>query len=174
MKHIKGLLFVFVGLFIFVTLISLLIPSKIVVAKGVNIKADSTKVFALISDLNNWKSWHPVFKSDSLKIAVTTNQTTKLSKATWQTKGKQNVLVLTNVTYPLVYFNLQREGERAVENLISLQSDSAQAGMQVQWQSITSLRWYPWEKFGGIFIEKLSGSGYETALASLKEFAEKN
>ena len=44
--------------------------------------------------------------------------------------------------------------------------------MQVEWNAVTRLKWYPWEKFYGIFIEKSSGQGYEDALNSLKTYVE--
>ena len=47
-----------------------------------------------------------------------------------------------------------------------------QGNMQVQWQAVVHLKWYPWEKFSGIFIEKMAGQGYEDALQSLKSYVE--
>jgi hypothetical protein len=46
------------------------------------------------------------------------------------------------------------------------------SAMQVEWRVLTKLKWYPWEKFYGIFIDKLTGPGYEVALNNLKELAE--
>jgi hypothetical protein len=37
----------------------------------------------------------------------------------------------------------------------------------------TYFKWYPWEKIKGIFLDKISGPQYESALVRLKEFAEK-
>jgi hypothetical protein len=88
MKLIKGAIFVFVGLFVMVTLISLLIPSRIVTARAVTVQADSIKLFNEISDLKNWKNWHPVFKADStsLKFSAVTDQIN--SNAEWMQNGK--------------------------------------------------------------------------------------
>jgi hypothetical protein len=44
----------------------------------------------------------------------------------------------------------------------------------VEWRSLTRLHWYPWEKFYAIFMDKITGPGYEAALNGLKEIVEKN
>ena len=99
MKLIKGALFVFIGLFVMITLISLLIPSKIVTARAVTVQSDSIKLFDEISDLKSWKNWHPVFKSDStlLSFSSITNQVN--STAEWTQKGKLYKLIIVEKKY---------------------------------------------------------------------------
>jgi hypothetical protein len=174
MKLIKGAIFVFVGLFVMVTLISLLIPSRIVTARAVTVQVDSIKLFNEISDLKNWKSWHPVFKRDSSSLIFSTVTDQINSTAQWVQNGKTYKVVIVEKKYPLVKINLQREGEKDIENILTLMPVQEQGNMQVQWQAIVNLKWYPWEKFGGIFIEKMAGQGYEDALRSLKNYVENN
>lgn len=170
MKLIRAGLFVFGGLFLVMTLISMLIPSTIMTAKAVTVQCDSTKLFSVVSNLQNWKNWHPVFVADSNKITITDAGNT----ATWSSTGKENKIVITKTAYPEVNFLLQREGENDMENTIYVNRVEEAGNMQVQWKSVVKLKWYPWEKFAGIFIEKLSGAGYEAALASLKKCVEGN
>ena len=168
----KGVLVVFAGLFVLITLISLLIPSRIVVTRATTVQADSVKLFNEISDLSNWKHWHPVFKKNSSAISYTSITDQVNSFAEWKAQGKTNKLLITEVKYPYVKIALQRAGENDVENILSLLPVHEQGNMQVQWLSVTKLNWYPWEKFGGIFIEKMSGGGYDSALKSLKDYVE--
>jgi hypothetical protein len=172
MKLLKGIIVVFTGLFIIVTLISLLIPSRIVTAKAVSVQADSISLFNQVSDLKNWKNWHPAFKSDStlLKLGISTDK--KNDVATWLQNGKQYTLLITEKSYPLVRINVQSVGQKDVENIFTVMPVLEQGNMQVQWQSITNLNWYPWEKFSGIFVEKMAGAGNEGALQSLKNYVE--
>ena len=172
MKMIKGVLFVFAGLFFLITLISLLIPSRIVITRATTVHADSVNLFNEISDLKNWNHWHPVFKNDpaAIHFSPVTNQIN--STAEWKALGKINRLIITEVKYPYVKIALQQAGQNDVENILSLLPVHEQGNLQVQWMSITKLNWYPWEKFGGIFIEKMSGGGYESALSSLKDYIE--
>ena len=171
MRLIKGVLFVLAGLFIFVTLISLLIPSKIYVARAVAVQGDSLRIFNEISDLRNWKHWHPVFMRDSSSVHFTND---KRPAAEWTTGNKINRLIITEKKYPYVKLALQREGENDIANILSLQPVTEQGNMQVQWQSVTYLKWYPWEKFGGIFTEKMTGPGYDIALEGLKKYLQNN
>ena len=66
-----------------------------------------------------------------------------------------------------------RKGENDVENIISVTAVNAGSEIQVEWRVLTKLKWYPWEKFYGIFIDKITGPGYELALNNLKDLAEK-
>jgi hypothetical protein len=172
MGKIKAVLFVFVGLFILMTLISLLIPSRIVLVSAATLKADSMQLYEEVSDLQKWKHWHPVFKADSTKINFSTPSNKVKAYAEWVTKGKKNRLVIVSKVYPTVEIALQREGENDVRNILTTLPVYEQGNMQVQWQSITTLKWYPWEKFSGIFIEKMAGSSNDLALESLKAFLE--
>ena len=172
MKVVKGALIVFIGLFIFLTLISLLIPSHIVTTRAETVQADSGKLFNEISDLKNWKHWHPVFMQDSAKMNFSASSTNVNDFAEWRSNGKKNRVVISETKFPYIKVLLQRDGENDIENILALREVQEKGNMQVQWTSITKLKWYPWEKFSGIFIEKMAGSGYEVALASLKTYVE--
>jgi hypothetical protein len=172
MKLIKGALLVCIGLFVMITLISLLIPNRIVTARAVTVQADSIKLFAEISDVKNWKNWHPVLKSDTAALTFSTVTDQINSSVAWMQKGKSYKLIILEKKYPLVKINLQIDGEKDIENILTLMPVQEQGNMQVQWQSINHLKWYPWEKFAGIFMEKMVGEGNEEALQSLKKYVE--
>lgn len=172
MRMFKGVLVVFAGLFLLITLISLLIPSRIVVTKSTTVQADPMKLFNEISDLKNWNHWHPVFKNDSTAMHFSSVTNGVNSFAEWNAQGKKNKLIITELKFPFVKIALQRAGENNIENILSFLPVHEQGNLQVQWMSVTKLNWYPWEKFGGIFIEKMSGGGYESALSSLKDYIE--
>jgi len=172
MKVVKGALVVFIGLFIFVTLISLLIPSRIITTRAETVQADSVKLYSEIADLKNWKHWHPVFMQDSAKMNFSASSTNVNDFVEWSSNNKKNRILIAERKFPYIKVLLQRDGENDMENIIALREVQEQGNMQVQWTSITKLKWYPWEKFSGIFIEKMAGSGYEVALASLKKYVE--
>ena len=170
MKLIKGFIIAIIGLFIMITLISLLIPSKVMVARGVVVNMNAEKVFPQISKLSNWKKWQPVLKGDSVKVSYNADSTS----CQWETNGKLNTLVIDSAKDNAVYVSLQRKGETDVKNVLVILPLSDTNAVQVEWRAVTKLKWYPWEKFYGIFIDKLSGPGYDEALKSLKEYVEKN
>ena len=172
MRLIKGFIFAIAGLFIMITLLSLLIPSKVMVSRGVVINANPQKIYAEISILQNWKHWQPVFKSDSLKINFSPGSTGTNSFCEWESNGKKNKLIITDRVDNQISVALQREGENDVSITIVVVTLPDSNSVQVEWNALTRLKWYPWEKFYGIFIEKSSGQGYEDALNSLKAYVE--
>ncbi|MFC4263692.1 SRPBCC family protein [Ferruginibacter yonginensis] len=172
MKLLKGVLLVFAGLFVFITLISLLIPSKIAITRAVSIKGDSAQIFKQIADVIQWKNWHPVFADATINATYSNTPGTVGSTISWVTNGKQNTLVVEKIAYPIVSLSLQRSGEKSIDNILSVTPVQEQGDYQVQWQSTTHLKWYPWDKFSGIFVEKLTGAGYEDALNALKKYIE--
>ena len=167
MRSIKGFILALAGLFIMITLLSLLIPSRVMVSRGVVVNAAAPRLFAEITDLQNWKHWQPVFKVDSAKITFTGD-----SACEWVSTGKKNKLLITARSANQITTSLLREGENEVINVITILPLSDSNQVQVEWKALTRLKWYPWEKFYGIFIEKLTGPGYEDALDSLKAYVE--
>lgn len=173
MKHAKGILIVLLGIFLFITAISLFIPSKIVTVKAVAVNAPEDKIAEQLYKLENWKNWQPVFQQQEAGIKIDSG-TAGFQTASWISGGKNATVQITSFTGNSVKFLLQKAGSKDVENEIGiLPVAESKSGRQVQWRSITYLRWYPWEKFRGIFIEKMIGDGYETALDNLKKYLEK-
>ena len=173
MKLAKGFIFAIVGLFIMITLISLLMPSKVLTARSVVIHAPADRVFASINDLKEWKKWHPVFMNDSTAIQFSDPSSGVHAMASWMSNQKKNTLSITDNKMNQLTANLTREGEKDVANIIALAPVADSNGVQVEWKVITPLKWYPWEKFSGIFIDKMTGPGYEEALNNLKTLLEK-
>ncbi len=166
MRLFKGFIIGLTGLFIFITIFSLFIPSRIMVTKAVVINADAAKVFTEISDLQNWKHWQPVFKRDSASINCANNS------CEWESKGKKNKFTIVVEKNNAVTATLVRKGENTVLNTITILPVADSSQVQVEWNALVKLKWYPWEKFYGIFIEKITGQGYEDALKGLKEYVE--
>ena len=77
MRYIKMFLVGLIGLFIVITLLSLLLPSEVKVSRAVVINTTTGKVYTQIADFRNWKNWQPLFASDSAVIAFS-NSTNKL------------------------------------------------------------------------------------------------
>ena len=162
------------GLFIMITLVSLLIPSNVQVTRGVVVNATAQQVFAQIANLQNWKNWQPVFKSNPLTLRFSKDSTTVNSYCEWESGGNQNKFIITAIGENQLTISLVRKGENDVVNRLSVLPLADPGQVQVEWSALTKLKWYPWEKFYGIFIEKISGGGYDEALKSLKFFVESN
>jgi hypothetical protein len=171
MRLVKGFLFVISGFFILITLISLLIPSTVVTVKSVSVHASAEKIGRAIKDLKEWKKWHPVFMQNNA-IVISEPSSGENAKASWEQNGKMNDIVITHELPGGIQFNVDRQGENPVETTLTALPVQEPNTLQVQWKAITKLKWYPWEKFGGIFVSEMTGPGYEQALNSLKKYLE--
>ncbi len=172
MRLIKGFILAIAGLFIVITLLSLLMPSRVMIVKTVVIHSKPAIVFNEIADLKKWKHWHPLFIQDSSTMQISNQSSGVNAYAEWPSNGKQNKLRITEVLTNQLKTSLSRAGENDINNIISVSTLNDSNNVQVEWRVITKLKWYPWEKFSGIFVEKMTGPGYETALNNLKEFIE--
>jgi hypothetical protein len=171
MKLIKAFLFVLSGLFILITLFSLLIPSRVITVSGRDINVPKDQIYAAIKDFQQWKKWHPLFKTGS-EINVSGNSSGLAKSLSWGDK-KKNTLTITNYFPDGISMQLSRPGENPVENTLRIIPQNDTLTYQVEWRAVTHLKWYPWEKFSGIFINQVTGPGYDAALEALKEYLEK-
>ena len=165
-RLVKGFIIALAGLFVFMTLLSLFIPSRIRISRGVLIHAQPALAYAQVSELSNWKNWQRVFKKDPAGIRINGDT------AYWQTGNRENALFVTGRTANTVSDMLERKGENPMVNTIRVLPLADSTQVQVEWNVEIRLKWYPWEKLYGIFIEKMSGQGYENALNGLKEYCE--
>ena len=172
MRMIKGFLLAISGLFIMITVVSLLIPSQVLVSRGVEMNTTAEKVFFEISNLRNWRHWHPVFKNDSFRPTFSSDSSGLNSFCQWEENGRKYKLIVIALREQEITLALQRPGESDVNNTISLLPLAGGNRVQVEWKALTKLKWYPWEKFYGIFIEKFTGQGYDDALHELKNYIE--
>jgi hypothetical protein len=171
MRLIKAFLTGAIGLFIVMTLLSLLIPSNVKVSRTTLINnTTTTNVLTQVTTLSNWKNWHPVFKSSDAKINIIPGAGDTAAEIIYGTKSVK--LLITAADSTTVKFTLQSPGESDIENEIFISPILNQANVQVEWRALNKLKWYPWEKFYGIFIDKLTGPGYDEALTGLKDYLE--
>jgi hypothetical protein len=170
----KGFFIVLAGLFIFMTILSLFIPSRIMVTRAVVINAKADEVFSEINNLQNWKHWQPAFVADAGNIQFETDAGGFSRSCTWDSKGRKNIMMITDQQDQAITAVLSRTGENDVQNTIRILPLADSNQVQAEWNVLIKLKWYPWEKFYGIFIEKITGEGYETALNSLKAYTENN
>ncbi len=155
-----------------ITLVSLLMPSRVITAHTIMINAPKQNIANYLMDLKIWKEWNPMLENEELSF---TGPTTAVNSfITWKTNGKENWIKLLRKDYSSLMFSQNRTGDNAVINEIKIGSFKDDNELQVEWIGIHNLKWYPWEKFAGIFLDKVTGPAYDTALNRLKILAENN
>ncbi len=172
MRLIKGFILAVAGLFIVTTLFSLLMPSSVITVRSVVIHAEAARVYAEIADLNNWKNWHPVFMQVHPPIKISSPSSGVNANAQWISNGKKNKILIAEAQPANIKMILARENEKDGINYFTISALPESNNVQVEWKVLTKLKWVPWEKFSGIFVDKMTGPGYEEALNNLKEFIE--
>ena len=169
MRLIKGLLVVIIGLFLMITLFSLLIPSDVRISRAVVINnTNASAIFQQLVPFENWKNWHPIFTADS----ATYHRVTKDGSFHILHRQQDIALDIKDSDSSSIHFLLKLKGANDVQNELVIHSLPAQEAVQLEWRTITHLKWYPWEKFYGIFLDQLTGASYEGALNGLKIFIE--
>lgn len=172
MQKIKSFLIVILSFFVLLTLVSLLMPSRVITAHTVMINAPQEKISYYLMDLKNWKAWNPLLENAELNISEPS--TAPNAYIMWKAGGKQNQIRLMRKDFSSLMFSQTRDGDNPVTNELKIQSFKDANELQVEWIGIHQLKWYPWEKFAGIFLDKITGPAYDTALNRLKVLAENN
>jgi len=169
MRFIKLGLISFIFLFLLITGMSLFIPSHIRISKAINIKADKDSVMAQIRDASNWKNWYPGL------------DTAKLFYEAGKVKGV--MLDDKDPAHPAYISINKEEPEEITAQFISKKmkpvingwktiSYSTSDSVTLQWYMDFHLRWYPWEKFGSLLLEKSYGLKMEQGLTNLKKLVQ--
>ncbi|MBL7741379.1 MAG: SRPBCC family protein [Chitinophagaceae bacterium] len=166
MRLIKLALLSFIFLFLLVTIISLFVPSHVIISRAINIKANKDSVLSQIKDPARWKNWHPGLDT-AQQLMV---------------EGKVNGVVLdaTDITKPIIII-LDKVSEeevtamffprkmKPVKNTWRAITHPGSDSTTVQWSMDFHLRWYPWEKFGSLMLERSHGTKMEQGLTNLKK-----
>lgn len=172
MKLVKAAIIGIIGLSVLVTLISFLIPSEVHGRRGVVIKGNRDSIYNQIAVFYNWKNWHPEFKANVDNIGYKNVSSGKDAQATVLVKGKITTYQLTYADSTTIKVLQKRPGEKDVENIFALTKDTATGGIYTDWKFISTLKWYPWEKFAGMLTESMTAPGYEMGLNNLKSYIE--
>ena len=114
---------------------------------AVVINAPADKIYTVLCDSSTWRQLRPstaVIKNPISKDHV---KTVQFSSTTFRPNDTENQV-----------------------SILPIMEDDL--GYQVQWHSRVKLKWYPWEKFRGLFLEKVIGQAYESTLQNIKKILE--
>lgn len=176
MRLIKMFLFVLFGLAVMLTLIGLVIPSSVKISRGIIVNADSIKVYNQLSDVKDWGQWMPWVTADEgalVQISAVTNAPGSYFK--WKGLNLRNngTIRFISLTPNLITTKYELQGMNDCEGgfrLRSLPNNLSQT--EVQWFMEYKLKWYPWERFYGIFLDHIIGPSLDKGLQELKTYLE--
>ena len=171
MRSIKLFLIIVSIIIAFLFLITAFLPSKVTVSKSVLVEANQQKITRQINDFKNWKNWYPAFQNKNIIINIEDRNDISSAKITSE-KNKIITFFLQKSPDNTVLVVLYEESKNDITYQFSL-IPSGNDKTQLTWNINTSLGWYPWRKIAGIFLDKVTGTQYETVLMNLKAASEK-
>jgi hypothetical protein len=166
MRFIRLALLSLFFLFLVIWGLSLLIPSHITLSKAINIKAPADSISLMISNPLNWKYWYPGMDSalPYIENGVVKGMVINRSDSTHPVylalekveKGRTTALFTGRNMKPVLntWRTIEHQG-----------SDS----LTLQWSMDFDLRWYPWEKFASLALEKTYAPKMEQGLTDLRK-----
>ena len=166
MRYIRVLLISFIVLSFFITAISLLIPSHIKISRAINLHAERSVVMAQIDDALKWEKWYPGL--DSATIIYDGG----VAKGWAMDNGKKAKIEIVNSIGNEVTAEFTGSKMKPVINVWKIIVPPAGNSVTLQWYMDFHLRWYPWEKFASLLLEKSYGPKMEQGLDTLKELVE--
>jgi carbon monoxide dehydrogenase subunit G len=171
MSFLRFIIFL-LGVFIIIFLLALLLPSKVTVAKSVDINASHDKVKNQIANFEQWKNWYPAFKDENITIVKNPSKENIISSVTLKDKeGKTILLNLVDTSNNKINIDVESASSTKVDYTFLL-IPKLNNQTQLTWDVNINLGWYPWKRIEGILFDKFSGSQYEAALDDLRKAAE--
>ncbi len=150
MKFIRLTLISIAAFFSLSCIVSFFIPSHIRIFRMVHIAPHRDSVLNNIRDLSKWKNWCPGFETITLKETQTHNQKTVKAKSNGIT------ITITESSDSAIVAHMQRNHRSVISTWQinkSLQNDS----LVLQAYMDFKLKWYPWEKFSSLMLDKSYG-----------------
>jgi hypothetical protein len=172
MRYIKMFLTGLTGLSLLATLMGLMMPSSVKITRGVIVNADSTSVDHILLNIDHWNQWMPwIEPSGDLIVQQLGERGQAGSALKWKSldgqregviafKGREPGTLL--LSYDFKGMN-KSEGGFRIRNL-------SEGRTELQWYMEYPLKWYPWERFYGIFLDSMIGSVLESGLQKLVKY----
>jgi hypothetical protein len=151
---------------LFITGISLFFPSHIRISKAIDINASRDSVLLQLKDPANWKKWYP--GADTMELYREEGKATGPGP-----DSLQGLMRITGSSDSSVTAVTSGPGIKETVTGWNLYLSPAPNTITIQWYMDFHLRWYPWEKFSGLLMEKRYGPLMEKGLSNLKTLLEK-
>ena len=170
MRSVKLFVIAVGVLLAFLFVITLFLPSKVTVSKSIAINAGENKVTALILDFNNWKNWYPAFQDKYVSDNISPKNKNLFQIYSVTKEETLSITLLANKKDTITFSVVQGGINNQTYQFVIVPNGEAKT--LLTWNINVNLGPYPWKKFVGIFLDKISGPSYDEALQKLKTAAE--
>ena len=115
-----------------------------------------------VQNPEKWKNWYP--GADSASFIYNNGKITGIAT------GNNNGIKLETISDSLI---VAANADKRMRMGWQIFPAATPNTTTIQWYMNFKLRWYPWEKFSSLLLEKRYGPMMEKGLSVLKKFAEK-
>ena len=139
--------------------IGMLMPSRVVVSRAIDLPVARTKVLPLLENIQQWPLWMQGL--DSSEVSRVNDSTFQLGKlrVNWITRNDTLIMSKWHPENGTVQISTMQ--------LISIPEGQ---GCTVQWQFEQAVGWWPWERLGSMMNEKIMGPQLQTNLQRLSDY----
>jgi hypothetical protein len=152
-----------VVIFLILTAIGSMFPSKVIVSRTANINVSADSMRKYIDDYSEWNNWMDGAKNSEMKVVAKDSAHAYFGTVIITLLDKQK------------YFwkhNWKSKTFAQVSSIRIIPSNAAEC--TVNWEFQQDVSWYPWAKLGSMMNDKIIGASLEKSLDNLKVLAEKN
>ncbi len=167
MRIFKSLFIGVLIIFIVITAIGLLFPSTIQVSRAINIKAPSDSIYHYLADAKYWKLWIDGARENELRFL-----SSKTAGAGTVVKMGTNEVSIEKVAPKLIETNWKSSNGEVQKSGFVMINEVDSSVTMVQWYFEQHLKWYPWQRFGSMMMDRVLGPAMEKSLVNLKTLVE--
>lgn len=162
MKFLKLILFSAVFLFLLLTAMGLLFPSKVLVSRAIDMQSSVESTLAHLSTITAWNGW-----LEGMDKAVFSEKKNNIAQI-----GNHTVELLSSKNSEVVAKWKGKDGSEMLSTMRIIEHESSPNTITVQWQFEEEIGWLPWERFGSMMHDKILGAMLEKNLSNLKNYVE--
>jgi hypothetical protein len=164
MRVIKLGLISIIAFSMLITIFSLFIPSHVRISKAIDINASKDSIIGSLANIEKWKGWYP--GADTMQLVA------KESKAALKAGRLDQYLGINSITDSTIGVSMTGKEIKQSASGFNIYNSNLPNTYTVQWFMDIRLKWYPWEKFSGLLLEKRYGPVMEQGLGKLKSLLE--
>lgn len=174
---LSGIVIAVVVVIAAVLIVAAIRPGAFEVKRSIAINASPERVFPLIDDFNDWRTWSPYETKDpDMQRAFSGSPSGKGAVYAWDGNnqvGKGSIEIVESVPPSRITIKLDMLKPIEGHNIVNFTLQPQGSGTQVTWAMRGSYSFI--SRLIGLFMnmDRMIGGDFETGLASLKAVAEK-
>lgn len=175
MKHLKRIAMGLAFLALILLAISFVLPSRINVARAVEINAGESQIYPYIANLRKFSQWSPWAKIDpNAKYSYSGPQIGAGARLAWQSDNPNvgaGVMKIIDAKAPNS-LDLALDFDDGGTGTSQFRLEPIRAGTRVTWRFQTDLGANPIMRWMGLLLEQVIGETYDEGLQNLKALVE--